>query len=62
MRFQKRRNGRRSAIFAKTGVRSRGELVAQVFLEHYVSRWEDVRSSPPGWIAKEPAASATPPA
>lgn len=27
------------AIFAKTGVRSRGELVGQIFLEHYVPRW-----------------------
>jgi DNA-binding CsgD family transcriptional regulator len=28
------------AIFRKTGVRTRGELVGQVFLEHYVPRWE----------------------
>ena len=25
----------------KTGVRSRGELVGQVFVEHYAPRWED---------------------
>lgn len=40
------------SIFAKTGVRSRGELVGQVFLEHYVPRWEDLDDSPPGWFAK----------
>ena len=28
------------SIFDKTGVRTRGELVGQVFLEHYVPRWE----------------------
>ncbi len=28
------------AIFRKTGVRTRGELVGQVFLEHYIPRWE----------------------
>jgi DNA-binding CsgD family transcriptional regulator len=28
------------AIFRKTGTRTRGELVGQVFLEHYVPRWE----------------------
>ena len=28
------------SIFDKTGVRSRGELVGQLFLEHYVPRWE----------------------
>lgn len=39
------------AIFQKTGVRSRGELVGQVFLEHYVPRWEELHSPSPGWLA-----------
>ncbi len=39
------------SIFEKTGVRSRGELVGQVFLEHYVPRWEDVADAPSGWSA-----------
>jgi DNA-binding CsgD family transcriptional regulator len=39
------------AIFEKTGVRTRGELVGQVFLEHYVPRWEEQPASPPGWHA-----------
>jgi DNA-binding CsgD family transcriptional regulator len=28
------------SIFDKTGARSRGELVGQVFLDHYATRWE----------------------
>ena len=44
------------SIFDKTGARSRGELVGQIFLEHYVPRWEDLPDSPAGWSAK-----ATPP-
>jgi hypothetical protein len=40
------------SIFDKTGVRSRGELVGQIFLEHYVPRWEYPESSPSGWWAK----------
>ena len=39
------------SIFDKTGVRSRGELVGQVFLEHFVPRWEPVADCPPGWSA-----------
>jgi DNA-binding CsgD family transcriptional regulator len=38
------------AIFDKTGARSRGELVGQVFLEHYVPRWEPLGEVPSGWI------------
>jgi DNA-binding CsgD family transcriptional regulator len=37
------------SIFKKTGVRSRGELVGQIFLEHYAPGWEDVANAPPGW-------------
>jgi Bacterial regulatory proteins, luxR family len=40
------------SIFAKTGVRSRSELVGQIFLEHYVPRWEDMADAPAGWVAK----------
>ena len=39
-----------TSIFDKTGVRSRNELVGQVFLEHYAPRWEEV-NSPTGWLA-----------
>jgi DNA-binding CsgD family transcriptional regulator len=40
------------SIFDKTGVRTRNELVGQIFLEHYVPRWEDGRSAPSGWAVK----------
>lgn len=40
------------SIFDKTGVRTRNELVGQVFLEHYAPRWEDVHDAPAGWTAK----------
>ncbi len=40
------------SIFEKTGVQSRGELVGQIFLEHYVPRWEDLDDAPSGWFAK----------
>ncbi|MFN2463673.1 MAG: LuxR C-terminal-related transcriptional regulator [Candidatus Dormibacteria bacterium] len=50
------------SIFGKTGVRSRGELVGQVFLEHYIPRWEE-SASPLGWevrssVPQVPAAKA----
>jgi DNA-binding CsgD family transcriptional regulator len=44
------------SIFEKTGVQSRGELVGQVFLEHYVPRWEDLDDAPDGWLAMEASA------
>ena len=34
------------AIFEKTGVRSRGELMGQIFLEHYVPLWESIPDAP----------------
>ena len=40
------------SIFGKTSVRSRNELVGQIFLEHYATRWEDLDSAPTGWSAK----------
>lgn len=40
------------SIFNKTGARSRGELVGQIFLEHYVPRWAELPDSRPGWLAK----------
>ncbi|MCC7380379.1 MAG: helix-turn-helix transcriptional regulator [Deltaproteobacteria bacterium] len=40
------------SIFEKTGVRTRGELVGHVFLEHYMPRWEDFAQPPPGWFGK----------
>jgi DNA-binding CsgD family transcriptional regulator len=43
------------AIFDKTGVRSRGGLVGQVFLEHYMPRWEDFAHAPQGWSGKDTA-------
>ena len=43
------------SIFDKTGARSRGELVGQIFLEHYVPRWEDLDDAPDGWLAKASA-------
>lgn len=40
------------SIFDKTGVRTRGELVGQVFLEHYAPRWEGLENPPRGWTAQ----------
>ncbi len=39
------------SIYDKTGVRSRGELVGQVFLEHYVPRWEALSTPDASWAA-----------
>ena len=39
------------SIFRKTGVRTRGELVGQVFLEHYIPRWEPTVRQPAGWLS-----------
>jgi DNA-binding CsgD family transcriptional regulator len=39
------------SIFDKTGVRSRNELVGQIFLQHYATRWENVPDAPSGWMA-----------
>jgi len=43
------------SIFNKTGVRSRGELVGQIFLEHYIPRWEEFAQPPAGWACKDTA-------
>jgi DNA-binding CsgD family transcriptional regulator len=48
------------SIFAKTGVRSRSELVGQIFLEHYVPRWEDLPDVPTGWLGKTSLATGSP--
>lgn len=40
------------SIFDKAGVRSRNELVGQIFLEHYIPRWDDDERAPAGWAAK----------
>jgi DNA-binding CsgD family transcriptional regulator/PAS domain-containing protein len=36
------------SIFDKTGVRRRGELVGQIFLDHYAPRWEPPAIASPG--------------
>ena len=38
------------SIFDKTGVRSRGELVGQIFLDHYATRWEVPATTAPGLL------------
>ncbi|MBM7857338.1 LuxR C-terminal-related transcriptional regulator [Lentzea nigeriaca] len=40
------------SIFDKTGVRSRGELVGQIFLDHYATRWEKPATGPPGLLVR----------
>ncbi|WP_328525567.1 helix-turn-helix transcriptional regulator [Kribbella sp. NBC_00359] len=41
------------AIFGKTGVRSRGELVGQIFLAHYATRWEPPAAPTPGLLVRD---------
>ena len=41
------------SIFDKTGVRTRNELVGQIFLEHYASRWDET-SDGSNWILWQP--------
>ena len=48
------------SIFAKSGARSRNELVSQIFLEHYAPRWEDIPDVPVGWFAKASPGSDAP--
>ena len=43
-------------IFDKTGARSRAELIGQIFLEHYVPRFQELEHPPAGWHAQEIAA------
>jgi DNA-binding CsgD family transcriptional regulator len=40
------------SIFDKTGARTRGELVGQIFLDHYATRWEAPASTPPGLVVR----------
>ncbi len=40
------------SIFDKTGVRSRGELVGQIFLDHYATRWEAPATAAPGLLVR----------
>ena len=40
------------SIFDKTGVRTRGELVGQIFLDHYATRWETPSTLPPGLLVR----------
>ncbi|HEX8869572.1 MAG TPA: LuxR C-terminal-related transcriptional regulator, partial [Lentzea sp.] len=40
------------SIFDKTGVRTRGELVGQIFLDHYATRWEKPAADTPGLFVR----------
>jgi DNA-binding CsgD family transcriptional regulator len=40
------------SIFDKTGVRTRGELVGQIFLDHYATRWEAPATTLPGLLVR----------
>jgi DNA-binding CsgD family transcriptional regulator len=41
------------SIFDKTGVRSRGELVGQIFLDHYAVRWQPPAAPPASLLVRE---------
>ena len=47
------------SIFDKTGVRSRGELVGQIFLDHYATRWEAPATTTPGLLVRAIAPDGT---
>lgn len=40
------------SIFDKTGVRTRGELVGQIFLDHYATRWQEPPAVAPGLFVR----------
>jgi hypothetical protein len=40
------------SVFAKTGVHTRGELVGQIFLDHYATRWQAPSTAPPGLLVR----------
>jgi len=40
------------SIFDKTGVHTRGELVGQIFLDHYATRWEEPPTAAPGLFVR----------
>ena len=40
------------SIFDKTGVHTRGELVGQIFLDHYATRWEAPPTVAPGLLVR----------
>jgi DNA-binding CsgD family transcriptional regulator len=40
------------SVFAKTGVHTRGELVGQIFLDHYATRWQAPTTAPPGLLVR----------
>jgi DNA-binding CsgD family transcriptional regulator len=47
------------SIFDKTGVRSRGELVGQIFLDHYATRWEPPATETGGLVVRSIGAGGT---
>jgi DNA-binding CsgD family transcriptional regulator len=40
------------SIFGKTGVHTRGELVGQIFLDHYATRWQAPATAPAGLLVR----------
>jgi DNA-binding CsgD family transcriptional regulator len=40
------------SVFGKTGVHTRGELVGQIFLDHYATRWQAPTTAPPGLLVR----------